>query len=138
MADKKQFDGSETSKKSKSLLFSLSQAKPASTAEAETSANQSLLYTLWKSVSGKFAKPAQPQEEKPAAQEPEAELFEDDHPLARLRRAWSQEQAASRGDNTDSDQAPFGPRDLLDGGELLPVHRRLIEQAARSAAEMLA
>ena len=36
MADKKQFDGSETSKKSKSLLFSLSQAKPASTAEAET------------------------------------------------------------------------------------------------------
>ena len=51
MADKKQFDGSETSKKSKSLLFSLSQAKPASTAEAETSANQSLLYTLWKSVS---------------------------------------------------------------------------------------
>lgn len=138
MADKKQFDGSETSKKSKSLLFSLSQAKPASTAEAETSANQSLLYTLWKSVSGKFAKPAQPQEEKPAAQEPEVELFEDDHPLARLRRAWSQEQAASRGDNTDSDQAPFGPRDLLDGGELLPVHRRLIEQAARSAAEMLA
>lgn len=138
MADKKQFDGSETSKKSKSLLFSLSQAKPASTAEAETSANQSLLYTLWKSVSGKFAKPAQPQEEKPAAQEPESELFEDDHPLARLRRAWSQEQAASRGDNTDSDQAPFGPRDLLDGGELLPVHRRLIEQAARSAAEMLA
>ena len=138
MADKKQFDGSETSEKSKSLLFSLSQAKPASTAEAETSANQSLLYTLWKSVSGKFAKPAQPQEEKPAAQEPEAELFEDDHPLARLRRAWSQEQAASRGDNTDSDQAPFGPRDLLDGGELLPVHRRLIEQAARSAAEMLA
>ena len=131
MADKKQFDGSETSKKSKSLLFSLSQAKPASTAEAETSANQSLLYTLWKSVSGKFAKPAQPQEEKPAAQEPEAELFEDDHPLARLRRAWSQEQAASRGDNTDSDQAPFGPQDLLDGGELLPVHRRLIEQAAR-------
>lgn len=138
MADKKQFDGSETSKKSKSLLFSLSQAKPASTAEAETSANQSLLYTLWKSVSGKFAKPAQPQEEKPDAQEPEAELFEDDHPLARLRRAWSQEQAASRGDNTDSDQAPFGPQDLLDGGELLPVHRRLIEQAARSAAEMLA
>ena len=138
MADKKQFDGSETSKKSKSLLFSLSQAKPASTAEAETSANQSLLYTLWKSVSGKFVKPAQPKEEKPAVQEPEAELFEDDHPLARLRRAWSQEQAASRGDNTDSDQAPFGPRDLLDGGELLPVHRRLIEQAARSAAEMLA
>ena len=92
MADKKRFDGSETSEKSKSLLFSLSQAKPASTAEAETSANQSLLYTLWKSVSGKFAKPAQPQEEKPAAQEPEAELFEDDHPLARLRRAWSQEQ----------------------------------------------
>ena len=138
MADKKQFDGSETSKKSKSLLFSLSQAKPASTAEAETSANQSLLYTLWKSVSGKFVKPAQPKEEKPAVQEPEAELFEDDHPLARLRRAWSQEQAASRGDNTDSAQAPFGPRDLLDGGELLPVHRRLIEQAARSAAEMLA
>ena len=138
MADKKQFDGSETSKKSKSLLFSLSQAKPASTAEAETSANQSLLYTLWKSVSGKFVKPAQPKEEKPAVQEPEAELFEDDHPLARLRRAWSQEQAASRGDNTDSAQAPFGPQDLLDGGELLPVHRRLIEQAARSAAEMLA
>jgi len=138
MADKKRFDGSETSKKSKSLLFSLSQAKPASTAEAETSANQSLLYTLWKSVSGKFVKPAQPKEEKPAVQEPEAELFEDDHPLARLRRAWSQEQAASRGDNTDSAQAPFGPRDLLDGGELLPVHRRLIEQAARSAAEMLA
>lgn len=138
MADKKRFDGSETSKKSKSLLFSLSQAKPASTAEAETSANQSLLYTLWKSVSGKFVKPAQPKEEKPAVQEPEAELFEDDHPLARLRRAWSQEQAASRGDNTDSAQAPFGLRDLLDGGELLPVHRRLIEQAARSAAEMLA
>lgn len=138
MADKKRFDGSETSKKSKSLLFSLSQAKPASTAEAETSANQSLLYTLWKSVSGKFVKPAQPKEEKPAVQEPEAELFEDDHPLARLRRAWSQEQAASRGDNTDSAQAPFGPQDLLDGGELLPVHRRLIEQAARSAAEMLA
>ncbi len=140
MADKKQFDGSKTPEKSKSLLFSLSQAKTLSPdeAEAETSANQSLLYSLWKSVSGKFAKPVEPQAEEPAVQEPEAELFEDNHPLAKLRRAWCQERAASRGDDADSDQAPFGPQDLLPGEELLPVHRRLIEQAARSAAEMLA
>lgn len=138
MADKKRFEESEPPERSKSILFSLAQAKTSSSAEAEASANQSLLYTLWKSVSGKFVKqPAEQQAAEPAEQEPEVELFEDGDPLAKLWRTWRQEQAASRGD-TAADQTPFGPQDLLPGEELLPVHRRLIQQATQSAAEMLA
>lgn len=120
MADKKQFDGSETSKKSKSR-FSLSRRQSRRPPPRRRHRLIKACCTRsGKSVSGKFAKPAQPQEEKPAAQEPEAELFEDDHPLA---RAAARLEPGAGG--IPWGQYRFGPGALraagsgLDGGELL-------------------
>ncbi|MCI8650771.1 MAG: DUF342 domain-containing protein [Anaerotruncus sp.] len=144
MAEKRQLENPKKEDQPKSVLLSLlRKVSPSITEEEDTSKNKSLLYSIWRNMTGgkkeeehntqEQETDTQQQQEK---QEPEVELFLEGNPLLELRRAWKQELNASAQD-LPTEQEQWGPQDLLPDGELTSVHRKLIKAATQTAKEML-
>lgn len=134
MAEKMQPNPQEPQEKQKKFFSSVVKKLSPISAEDDIPANQSLLHTLWSRVSGggKKAEELDVQEEAQPEEENPAKPFEKDHPLLLLRQIWLSEQ-----ESDTSSEEPWLPQDLLSGEPWEPVHRTLIEDAARLAMEMI-